>query len=261
MAFLLFLAAFAWAAPEPAAVTRLEAKLSASATARRLFLAAAEAPRREAHASGLPCAVDERGGEKPEIVVDLERLPDLPPGEAEAEYARALSRAAIAAPIPLVEAEQSDRLWTALILAELSLEDPALARALRAAELQPAAGGPVLSRAAAFLRLFERDPEGAYWSVESGAGLPREAARLTDLEDLFALRAADIRALTAPPDGPYGVLGGRRYPAALVRAAFRLRAPGALARAREALGAYDVVGAAALRDTIVRLRRAPPEKR
>jgi len=251
----LLLASFAAAAPEPAAVTRLEATLSSSVTARRLLLAAAEAPRREAHASGLPYAVDERGAEKPEIVVDLERLGGLPPGEAEAEYARALARAAIAAPIPLIEAEQASGLWTAAVLAELSLEDAALSRVFRDAERTPAAGAPVLGRAAAFLAQFERGPENAYWLVESGAGFPREAARLTDVEDLFALHGAEIRALKAPPDGPYGALGGRRYPAALVRAAFRLRAPGALARARESLGAYDVVGAAALRETLVRLRR------
>ncbi|MDE2141708.1 MAG: hypothetical protein KGJ84_04780 [Elusimicrobia bacterium] len=256
LAAALLLAASAAAAPEPAAVTRLEARLSASATARRLFLAAETAPRREAHASGLPFAVDERGAAAPEIVVDLERLPDLPPGEAEAEYARALARAAIAAPLPLVEAEQAERVWTASILAELALTDAETARALRAAETRPASGSPVLSGAAAFLDLFERSPDAAYWSAEPGA--PRGAARLTELEDLFALHAADLRALAAPPDGPYGVLGGRRYPAALVRAAWVLRAPGALARAREALGAYDVVGAAALHDDLVRFRRTPP---
>jgi hypothetical protein len=257
-AALLVLASFAAAAaPDPAAVTRLEAALSASPAARRLLLAAAEAPRREAHASGLPNAVDERGADKPEIVVDLERLGDLPPGEAEAEYARALARAAIGAPIPLVEAEQAERLWTAVVLAELAPESPELARALRAAEAGPVAGAPVLSRAAAFMTLFDNSPDKAWWSVESGGGTPREASRLTDVEDLFALRGAELRTLPAAPDGPYGVLGGRRYPAALVRAAFRLRAPGALARARESLGAYDTVGAAALHDALVRLRRAP----
>ena len=91
--------------------------------------------------------------------------------------------------------------------------------------------------------------------MESGAGSPLEAVRLTDLEDLFALRAAEVRALKAPPEGAYAALGGRRYPGALVRAAFRLRSPGALARLREALGAFDTVGIEPLIDAIKRWRR------
>jgi hypothetical protein len=255
LARIFFLAALAAAAPEAPAVTRIEAALSSSAVARRLLAASAGVARREAHASGLPLAVDERGAERPEIVVDLERLRGLPPGEAEAEYALALARASIAAPTPLIEAEQACWLWTAEILVERAADEAALSDALLAAGLKPAPGAPALSRAAAFIAQFERGSSGAYWFVESD-GLPREAARLAELEDLFALHAAEIRALGAPPSGPYGELSGRRYPAALVRAAYRLREPGALARVREALGAYDVVGAASLNAALVRWRRS-----
>jgi hypothetical protein len=254
-AVLLLAAPFVWGAVPSPAVARLEAALSPSQTARRLLVADADVPRVEAHASGLALAVDERGGASPEIVVDVERLEDLPPGEAEAEYARALARAAIAAPVPFIEAEQAARQWTAAILVENAAADAPLSKALRAAELSPARAAPVLGGAAAFLRLFERDPNEAYAAAESGAGSALEAVRLTDLEDLFALRAAEIRALKAPPDGPYAALGGRRYPGALVRAAFRLRAPGALARLREALGAFDTVGVEPLVDAIKRWRR------
>ncbi|MBI3566259.1 MAG: hypothetical protein HY079_13770, partial [Elusimicrobia bacterium] len=114
------------APPPPPAVVRLEARLSVSAAARRLLLAVEAVPRRETRESGLPLAVDERGGAKPEIVADLLRLDDLPPGEAEAEYARALARAAIAAPLPLIEAEQACRQWTAQVLVEAAAEDPGL---------------------------------------------------------------------------------------------------------------------------------------
>lgn len=251
----LLLASLAAAAPAPPAATRLEAALSASPAARRLLLAAGDAPRREAHASGLPLAVDERGGERPEIVVDLARLDGLPPAEAEAEYALALSRAAIAAPVPLVEAEQACRLWTAQVLVELAASDPALSRALTEAGRKPSRSAPALQDAARFLDRFERDPLQAYWLVESGGGLPRAASRLTDLEDLFALHGAELRALKAAPQGPYLVLSGRRYPAALAAAAYRLRAPGELARLRESLGAYDTVGAAALSEALTRWRR------
>jgi hypothetical protein len=239
-----------------AAAAALAAALSPSLAARRLLAADATVPRVEVRASGLPFAVDERGASAPEIVVDPGRLGGLPPGEAAAEYARALARAAIAAPVPLVEAEQAERQWTAQILAELSVEDAGLSKALRAAELRPDPAAPVLGRAAAFLVRFESDPGEAWWGVESGGGLPREAVRLTDLEDLLALRAADVRVLKEPPEGAYALLGGRRYPGGLVRAAYRLRAPGALERLREALGAFDTVGVAPLREALARRRRA-----
>jgi hypothetical protein len=256
LAVLLLLAASSWGAPQEAAVTRLEAELSPSLTARRLLAADADVPRREAHDSGLPLAVDERGGATPEIVVDLARLEGLAPAEAEAEYARALARAAIAAPLPLVEAEQAARQWTAQALVEAAVEDPALSRALRAAEIRPDPAAAILGGAALFLGRFEHDPRSAYWAVESDRGLPREAVRLTDLEDLFALRAAELRALREAPEGPYGELSSRRYPGPLIRAAYRLRAPGTLERLREALGAYDTVGVAPLQAAIVRWRRA-----
>ena len=238
------------------AAALLAAALSPSLTARRLLAADFDVPRREAHVSGLPLAIDVRGGASPEIVFDLERAAALPPGEAEAEYARALALAAIAAPVPLVEAEQAARQWTAQILVEASAENPALSKALKSVEERPFPAYAALGRASAFLVRFERDPKDAYWSVESDPSLPREAARLTDVEDQFALRAAEIRALPEVPAGPYGVLSGRRYPGTLVRAAWRLRAPGTLERLRESLGAYDTVGVVPFADAIKRWRKS-----
>jgi hypothetical protein len=256
LAALLLAAPLAWGAEGSSVVTRLEVVLAPSMTARRLFAAAADVERREAHASGLRFAVDERGGDAPEIVVDLERIGDLPPGEAVAEYARALSLAEIASPVPLIEAEQASRQWTAQVLLEAVAEDPSLSKELQAAERAPASGAPVLARAAAFIGRFEREPQSAWRSVESDGGAPREAVRLTDLEDLFALHAAAVRALKAPPEGEYGTLDYRRYPGARVRAAYRLRSPGAVARLREALGAYDTVGVEPLKRAIFLWRRA-----
>lgn len=237
----------------PAAVLLLESALTPSFTARRLLVADAQVPRREAHASSLEFAVDERGGASPEIVVDLERLRALPPGEAQAEYARALARAEIAAPLPLVEAEQAERQWTAQVLVEAAAGDAALSKALLAAQRKAVPRAPILDRAAAFAREFELDPPRAYWSVQSGA---RGAVSLTALEDLFALRAADIRALKESPRGPYATLGPRRYPGPLARAAFLLRAPGTLERLREALGAYDTVGVEPFRAALKAWRRS-----
>src|SRR6185312_10756596 len=170
-----------------------------------------------------------------------------------AEYARALAEAEIAAPIPLVEAEQAARQWTAQVLVEAAASDAALSKALRGAELKPSRSAPVLAGAAAFAARFERDPKDAYWSVESSSGA---LSRLTDIEDQFALRAAELRALSEPPADPYGVLSGRRYPAALVRACWRLRAPGVLERLREALGSYDTVGVVPFAESIKRWRKS-----
>jgi hypothetical protein len=238
------------------AAALLAAALSPSLTARRLLAADFDVPRREAHVSGLPLAIDVRGGASPEIVFDLERAARLPPGEAEAEYARALARASIAAPVPLVEAEQAARQWTAQILVEAAVENAALSKALRDAERRPYPAVVELGRASAFLARFEREPKEAYWSVESDPSLPLEAARLTDVEDQFALRAAEIRALPEAPGGPYGVLSGRRYPGTLVRAAWRLRAPGTLERLREALGSFDTVDVVPFADAIKRWRKS-----
>lgn len=234
----------------------LATALSPSLQGRRLLAADFDVPRREAHGSGLPLAIDVRGGDSPEIVFDLERLHALPPGEAAAEYARALARAEIAAPIPLVEAEQASRQWTAQVLVEAAVTDGALSKALRLAESRPARSAPVLADAASFVARFERDPKEAYWAVESSKELPPETERLTDVEDQFALRAAEIRALPEPPAGPYGVLSSRRYPGALVRACFRLRAPGTLERLREALGSYDTVGLVPFAESIKRWRKS-----
>ena len=238
------------------AAALLAAALSPSPTARRLLAADFDVPRRESHGSGLPLAIDERGGVSPEIIFDLERLRGLPAGEAEAEYARALALAELAAPVPLVEAEQAARQWTAQILVEAAMENAALSKALNSVETRPYPAFVALGRASAFLVRFERDPREAYWSVESDPALPKEAVRLTDVEDQFALRAAEIRALPEPPADPYGVVSGRRYPAVLIRAAWRLRAPGAIERLRESLGSYDSVGVVPFADAIKRWRKS-----
>ena len=251
----LLAASLAAAVPVPSAVVRIEALLSTSESARRLLTAAEGVPRREVHAAGLPGAVTVRGGARPEIVLDLVKAAELPETEFLAQYALALARAAVAAPVPLVEAEQAAWQWAAQVLVERAAEDPELSALLARAQRKAEPGHPVLSRAAAYLTLFERDPEAFYWAVESGAGLPREAVRLTDLEDLFALRGREIAALPREPSGLYVELDRRRYPAALGRAAFRLRSGGELVRLREALGAYDTVGIPSLRAALTRWRR------
>ncbi len=266
-----------------AELARLEALASSSPAARRLFAATRRVPRREVRGSGLPDPIGVRGGDRPEIVLDALRLADTTENDAELLLILNSARAALAFPIPVVEAEQAAWQKTLLFAVERGAEDPAafgarLAKAAREAgarsdALERSALPPrsawepseipvlrlpagALERAGLLLHLLEKDPQRFYWTVEAGTPWPRGTARLSELEDLFALRAKDLHDMTAPPEGPYAVLGGRRYPSPLVRAAFLLRGTGEVERLRESLEAYDTVGLASLRLAINRWRRA-----
>jgi len=263
-------------------MARIEAQAAASPAARRLFSATRAVPRREMRGSGLADAIGVRGGAKPELVFDAPRVAELSETEAELLLVLGLSRAALAFPIPVVEAEQAAWQRTLLFAVERGAEDPVfgarLAKAVREAgassdALDRSALPPrtpwepsetpsrrlpdrPLARAGLLLYHLERDPERFYWTVEAGTSWPRGSARLSELEDLYALRSREIAALKAPPDGPYAVLGGRRYSGALVRTAFLLRGTGEVEALREALEAYDAVGLASVRVAINRWRRA-----
>jgi len=264
-------------------LARLEERASASPAGRRLLAATRHVPRREVRGSGLRDAIGVRGGTKPEIVLDALRLPEVTEAGAEALLILNCARALLAFPIPVVEAEQAAWQRTLLFAAERGAEDPAgfgaqLAKAAREAGARadalersalPArtpwepAETPVLrlpddalARLGLLLHLFESDPERFYWTIEAGTSWPRGAARLSELEDIFALRANELREMKAPPEGPYATLGGRRYPAPLVRAAYLLRGTGELERLRESLEAYDTVGLASTRAALNRWRRA-----
>jgi hypothetical protein len=263
-------------------IARIESQASASPAARRLFAATRAVPRREVRGSGLSDAIGARGDAKPELVFDALRLPELSETDAELLLVLGLSRAALAFPIPVVEAEQAAWQRTLLFAVERGAEDPVfgarLAKAVRDAgashdALDRSAPPPrspwepsetpvlslprgALARAALLLHLFERDPEQFYWTIERGTAWPPGSARLAELEDLYSLRSKELAALKAPPEGPYAVLGGRRYAAGLVRTAFLLRGTGELETLRESLEAYDTVGQASLRLAINRWRRA-----
>ena len=264
-------------------LARLEAEASSSPTARRLFAAARHVPRREVRGSDLRDAIDLRGGAKPEVVLDALRLPQLSETEAELLLVLNTARALLAFPIPIVEAEQSAWQTTLRFAVERGVEDPAgFGARLTQAEREGGARSdaldrsalpprtpwepsetPVLrlpesplARAGLLLHLFDRDPQSFYWAIEAGTAWPRGSARLAEIEDLYALRAKDLAALRAAPKGPYATLGGRRYPAPLVRAAFLLRGTGEVERLRESLEAYDGVGLASMRVAINRWRRS-----
>lgn len=262
---------------------RLEAQASVSPVARRLFAATRRVPRREVRGSDLPDAIGVRGGANPEIVFDALRLPQTSETDAELLLILNSARASLAFPIPIVEAEQAAWQRTLQFAVERGAEDPAgfgarLAKAeseggarsdaLDRSALPPRtpwepAQTPVLklpdgalARAGLLLHLLERDPERFYWAIEAGTAWPRGSARLAELEDLYALRAKEVAALKVPPEGPYATLGGRRYPAPLVRAAFLFRGTGEVERLRESLEAYDSLGLASMRVAVNRWRRA-----
>lgn len=264
-------------------MARVQARAMSSPTARRLFAATRRVARREVYGSGLPDAIGVRGGSAPELVFDAERLPALSETDAELLLALNCARASFAPPLPLVEAEQAAWQATLRFAVERGADDPAgfgarLAKAARAAgarsdalersALPPrtpweSAETPVLrlpesplDRTGLFLHLFEDDPQKFYYAVEAGTPWPRGSARLSEIEDVFALRAEELAAMKAPPEGPYAVLGGRRYPAALIRSAYLLRGAGEVERVREALESYDGVGLASLRLAVNRWRRA-----
>jgi hypothetical protein len=264
-------------------LARLEAQASSSLAARRLFAATRRVPRREIRGSGLLDAISVRGDAKPEIVFDALRLPQLSETDAELLLVLSAARASLAFPITVVEAEQAAWQKTLLFAAERGAEDPSgfgafLAKAVREGgarsdALERSALPPrtpwepsetpvlklpegALARAGLLLHLLESDPQRFYWAIEGGTSWPRGAARLSEIEDLYALRAKEIAALKAPPDGPYATLGGRRYPSPLVRAAFLLRGTGEVERLRESLEAYDSVGLAAVQVAINRWHRA-----
>lgn len=261
---------------------RVGASLRRSATFRRLEAGTARLPRRESRHTGLIWAVDFRPGARPALLFDAARLPALAEDEAAAQLALALARAELAPPLPLVEAEQAA--WRAGLLAllELAAEDAAFSRALgrayrdaepRVAALARARAEPsaapgvlpelpamnlpedALSRAGVLLCLLELDPGFFDEAVERGTRWPPGAARLAELEDLFALRLRELAALRAPPKGPYAALGGRRYSGALVRAAYRLRGTGELERLREGVG-DEAASARELREALSRWRGA-----
>lgn len=292
LALILALSALPCAARSPEAAlsvkiasefARLEAQAAVSPVARRLFAVTRHVPRREVRGAEQLDAIGVRGGTKPEIVFDALRLPRTSEADAELLLVLNAARASLAFPIPIVEAEQNAWQATLQFAAERGAEDPAvfgafLAKAVREAGARSDAldrsvmpprtpwepsetavlrlPGGVLERAGLLLYLLERDPQRFYWAIEAGTPWPRGSARLAELEDLYALRAKDIAALKAPPEGPYAMLDGRRYPSPLVRTAFLLRGSGEVERLRESLESYDTVGLAALRVAINRWRRA-----
>lgn len=291
-ALLLLLLALSAAARSPDTVpsretekelARLEARAWASPAARRLLAATRHVPRREVRGSGLRDPIGVRGGAAPEIVFDALRLPATSEDDAELLLILNSARALLAFPLPVVEAEQAAWQKALLFAVERGAEDPAGfgARLLKAARdgaarsdallrstvpprtpWEPAETSALrlpdgaLARAGLLLHLLESDPQRFYWTIEAGTPWPRGAVRLAELEDLYALRAREIAALKSPPEGPYAALGGRRYPAPLVHAAFMLRGTGEVERLRESLEAYDSVGLASAGVAINRWRRA-----
>lgn len=260
---------------------RLEARMASSAAARALLAATRATPRRETRGSGLPetIAYSARSGA---FVYDGERLPGTTESDAVVELALAMARAELAFPVVVVELEQAAWQKTLLFCVEFGAEDAAFGRRLAAAadaarrrqtalerseaprrspweaSETPLLRAPegALAKAGYYLALYEKDPLAFYWAVEAGTAWPKDAVRLTELQDFVALRGSELAAMKSAPEGPYAMVGGRRYGGALTRAALRLRGSGGLERLVETLGAFDTVGLADLRVAVNRWRRS-----
>lgn len=265
---------------------RIEESASASPVARRLLAATRGVKRIETRHSDSRDAIGVRGGEKPELVFDAARLENVTEREAELLLVLALARAELAFPIPLVEAEQAAWQKALLFAVERGAQDPEFGKTLaervkaqgaRSAAVQRSVLTPktpwepsetpvvalpdnFLDRVGLLLHELEADPQRFYRTLEVGTPWPAGTARLSELEDLYALRAKELAALRRAPEGPYVELGGRRYAGPLVRSAFLLKGSGKVEALREALEAYDSNGLVAVRTAINRWRRAVPKK-
>lgn len=260
---------------------RLEESLSMVPLGRRLKAEARDTPRMELRGLDRGAIIRFDAG-RALLQVDPDRLSSSLEWDSELAHARELALAAFALPVDLAEARVAayqleldyalvradqdpafdswlGKWWRELALAAPELpkgwrkgipreEDPALCRA------PPREG----ERAAYYLGLLAQDPDSFHWAVDcawNGPAAPRWGA----IQDFLAAHPPG----SFPEPGPealYVRLKGRRYPAALVRAALAVAHGGGLSRVREALGAYDTKPLPALRVRAARwIRRHSPK--
>lgn len=285
-ALLAVLAAAAWAAPAVESglsadlageIARLESAAKRSETFRRLLAETDGVPRRVA---GLlpPAFVEYERPPRDRLVFDPGRLREATEWEFQLGVSRELARAAMGLPIPVLEAELAAYIRELRFALELAAADGAFSRAwverarkhkaqadgLRRLEtwarsrvpgLAPDAATRApdkeLDRVALMAALLASGPDRFYAGAERALALPDDVVRLAELEDFLALHGERLRGLTVKPDEAYVLVDGRRYPAAVVRAAQIVVPVGGAERVKEAVGLLD----ADARELSVKLRR------
>jgi hypothetical protein len=161
--------------------------------------------------------------------------------------ARELARASMALPTPILEAELAAYQKELAFALEMAAVDPGFSKAWneRARRSRPDADpgrAPVdeLERLAFFAALLAESPDRFYVVGERALSLPPDTVRLTELEDFLKLHASELAGLSPKPGEPYVRVGGRRYAAAVVKAAALVLPIGGAGRVREALGPADL---------------------
>ncbi len=230
-------------------IERLERALDASPTARRLLAETGTVPRRSWRLA--PAAVAYVYGAAPFLAFDPEALPKLTEREFQLELSRELALAALDLPLDLPEGRDAARARAAEVALELAQSDRAFGKKLRglakadARELAAGERGELqvprneVERVALDLAELSRGRQAFLWQVESG--LPPDPARVsrTELEDFVKLNGPAFGGKTAGPSDRYVWIAGRRYRAALLRAAQPLIESGGLKRVAEALDGFE----------------------
>lgn len=243
----------------------LEAGLRKTLAGRRLLAETSDVPRRSRALQGETFSFQR--GRPSCLYVDAEELKKRPleasrllwPWEFELILARELAKASLALPIELPEGEmaaiqlelgyaveraQGDNAFSQRLKEALGLmRGRAASSSLQLVVASPLALTPLpkseLEKVAFYILLFRRDEEEFYWAVERSRRWGQDFVRQTELEDFIELRGRDLDALPREFQSPYVRIAGRRYPAALPRAARELIEAGGLPRLHEALDSFE----------------------
>lgn len=259
-------------------IGRVEDNLRRTETGRRLLAETARVPRRGVARLEEGVAVAWRRGKPGELLYSLEALPKATEWDFELALVREYARAAMDLPLPVLEEESAAGLRQALHAAQKARADARFSQALRrgmrawrdrvrawrsarswvrghlgaSAEVTGLSAKGELDRAALHLALFAEDPDAFYWAAEKPWLRGAHGYTWTELEDFLDRHRGGLDEIHFPEGSPYARAGGRRYPAALARAAIQVSRDGGLSRLREALGDLETLQAEALKQALKR---------
>ncbi len=249
-------------------VSRLNAvqgSVAATRYGRRIIVLARGVPRRPASLAEAPFRYIP--GDEPFLAVDPGKLAAASDWEVELAFVRELARAGFALPVEMPEIEMAAyqiEMRHALLKAE---SDSAFARRLRKMFRRHGRDGKRLKaylrlktrmgkdasvrdvrtpagemeRLSYYLYLFFEDPDDFYWAVDRGLSYGPGAVRLTELKDFMDRCGPALRGIRVSPEALYVKVKGRRYPAALARAALTMGEYGGVERLDEVLGDLGVL--------------------
>lgn len=245
-------------------MNRIQENVGSTLFGRRLITLAQGVPRRSWGLREAPFLYIP--GVEPFFAVDPEKLAGLSDREAELAFVRELARAGFSLPVEMPEIEMAAyqiEMHYALLKAE---SDSSFKRDLKRRLKKRARDGRKLKaylrlrsrmgegaekrsvhiplgemeRLSYFMYLFSEGPDEFYWGVDQGLGYTPAAVRLTELKDFIDRLGPSLREITVPAGALYVRIGGRRYPAALLRAARIMTEYGGVERLDEVLADFDI---------------------